>query len=85
MQLAGMVYGLEPIHNFGQSLRERDSILTQWFGLFIQAAGFVGWLGGQLLKAAVSRQREYLADARRAVDAQQGRLGRRSAQGAHAA
>lgn len=64
MQLAGMVYGLELIHNFGQSLRERDSILTQWFGLFIQAAGFVGWLGGQLLKAAVSRQREYLADAR---------------------
>lgn len=64
MQLAGMVYGLELIHNFGQSLRERDSLFTQWFGLFIQAAGFVGWLGGQLLKAAVSRQREYLADAR---------------------
>lgn len=64
MQLASMVYGLELIHNFGQSLRERDSIFTQWFGLFIQAAGFVGWLCGQLLKAAVSRQREYLADAR---------------------
>ena len=64
MQLAAMVYGLELIHNFGQSLRERDSIFTQWFGAFIQAAGFVGWLCGQLLKAAVSRQREYLADAR---------------------
>ena len=64
MQLASMVYGLELIHNFGQSLRERDSIFTQWFGAFIQAAGFVGWLCGQLLKAAVSRQREYLADAR---------------------
>lgn len=64
MQLASMVYGLELIHNFGQSLRERDSLFTQWFGMFIQASGFVGWLCGQLLKAAVSRQREYLADAR---------------------
>ena len=27
-------------------------------------AGFVGFLSGQLLKAGVSRQREYLADAR---------------------
>lgn len=64
MQLAGMVYGLELIHNFGQSMRERDSVFTQWFGAFIQAAGFVGWFSGQLLKAAVSRQREHLADAR---------------------
>lgn len=64
MQLASMVYGLELIHNFGESMREREAIFTQWFGVFIQAAGFVGWLCGQLLKAAVSRQREYLADAR---------------------
>ncbi|MDR0214680.1 MAG: M48 family metalloprotease [Comamonas sp.] len=64
MQLAGMVFGLELIHNFGQSMRERENLLTQWFGAFIQAAGLVGWLCGQLLKAAVSRQREYLADAR---------------------
>ena len=64
MQLAGMVFGLELIHNFGQSMRERENLLTQWFGAFIQAAGFVGWLCGQLLKAAVSRQCEYLADAR---------------------
>ena len=64
MQLAGMVYGLELIHNFGQSMRERETLITQWFGAFIQAAGFMGWLCGQLLKAAVSRQREYLADAR---------------------
>lgn len=64
MQLASMVYGLELIHNFGQGLRDHDSVLTQWFGLFIQASGFIGWLCGQVLKAAVSRQREYLADAR---------------------
>ena len=64
MQLASMVFGLELIHNFGESMREREAIITQWFGLFIQASGFVGWFCGQLLKAAVSRQREYLADAR---------------------
>ncbi len=63
MQLAGMVYGLELIYNFGESLREREGF-AWWFGNFIMAAGFVGWLGGQVLKASVSRQREYLADAR---------------------
>ena len=30
----------------------------------IKGAGFAGWLAGRWLKAAVSRQREYLADAR---------------------
>ena len=63
MQLAGMVYGLELIYNFGEAMRERDG-LALWFGSFIKAAGYVGWLSGQLLKAAVSRQREFLADAR---------------------
>ena len=33
-------------------------------GLAIMAAGFLGWLAGRALKAAVSRQREFLADAR---------------------
>src|SRR5690606_19123840 len=35
-----------------------------WFGSAIMLAGLAGWLTGQILKAAVSRQREYLADAR---------------------
>ena len=64
MHLAGMVGGLELVYNFGQSLRERAGLLGAWFGLAVMAAGFVGWLSGRLLKAAVSRQREYLADAR---------------------
>ena len=63
MQLAGMVYGLELIYNFGETMREREG-LAWWFGNFVKASGFIGWLCGQMLKASVSRQREYLADAR---------------------
>lgn len=63
MQLAGMVSGLELVYQFGESLRERGG-LAWWFGNAVMAAGWVGWLSGRLLKAAVSRQREYLADAR---------------------
>lgn len=63
MRLAGMVFGLELVYNFGDTLRERRG-LAWWFGSAIMVAGFAGWLTGRLLKAAVSRQREYLADAR---------------------
>lgn len=63
MRLAGMVFGLELVYNFGEDMRERGG-LAWWFGSAIMLAGLAGWLTGQLLKAAVSRQREYLADAR---------------------
>lgn len=63
MQLAGMVSGLELVYHFGETLREQGG-LAWWFGNAVMAAGWVGWISGQLLKAAVSRQREYLADAR---------------------
>jgi Zn-dependent protease with chaperone function len=63
MQLAGMVFGLELVYNFGDTLRERRG-LSWWFGSAIMLAGFAGWITGRMLKAAVSRQREYLADAR---------------------
>jgi heat shock protein HtpX len=63
MQLAGMVFGLELVYNFGDTLRERRG-LAWWFGSAIMLAGFAGWLTGRMLKAAVSRQREHLADAR---------------------
>ena len=63
MQLAGMVYGLELVYRFGESMCERGGAMW-WFGSAIKAAGFAGWLAGRWLKAAVSRQREYLADAR---------------------
>jgi len=63
MRLAGMVFGLELITNFGNEVRERGG-LAWWFGSAIMVAGSAGWLTGRLLKAAVSRQRELLADAR---------------------
>lgn len=63
MRLAGMVFGLELITNFGDEVRERGG-LAWWFGSAIMVAGSAGWLTGRLLKAAVSRQRELLADAR---------------------
>ncbi|MDO9114215.1 MAG: M48 family metalloprotease [Polaromonas sp.] len=68
MRLAGMVFGLELIFNLGAGMCEPDengrrSVLALP-GLAILAAGFLGWLAGRALKAAVSRQREFLADAR---------------------
>ena len=63
MRLAGMVFGLELVYNFGDTMRERRG-LAWWFGSAIRLAGFAGWFTGRVLKAAVSRQREYLADAR---------------------
>jgi len=68
MRLAGMVFGLEMIFNLGVSMCERDANERRSAlalpGLAIMAAGFLGWLAGRALKAAVSRQREFLADAR---------------------
>ena len=63
MRLAGMVFGLELVHHFGEEMREREG-LAWWFGSAILLAGWAGWLTGRMLKAAVSRQREFLADAR---------------------
>ena len=63
MRLGGMVFGLELVYHFGEEMRERPG-LSWWFGSAIMVAGFSGWLTGRLLKAAVSRQREFLADAR---------------------
>ncbi|MBA3594168.1 MAG: M48 family metalloprotease [Polaromonas sp.] len=68
MRLAGMVFGLELIFNLGSSMCERDEndrrSALALPGLAIMAAGFLGWVAGRALKAAVSRQREFLADAR---------------------
>jgi heat shock protein HtpX len=68
MRLAGMVSGLEMIFNLGSTMCEADDNGSRSFlalpGFAIKATGSIGWLAGRLLKAAVSRQREYLADAR---------------------
>ncbi|HMN92905.1 MAG TPA: M48 family metalloprotease [Hydrogenophaga sp.] len=68
MRLAGMVFGLEMIYRMGQQLFEPDArgrrTLAALIGLAIMVAGWLGWVAGHALQAAVSRQREYLADAR---------------------
>ena len=67
MRLAGMVSGLEMIFNLGTAMCEptdRGRSLLALPGFAIKATGSLGWLAGRVLKAAVSRQREFLADAR---------------------
>jgi len=68
MRLAGMVFGLEMIYRMGQHLFEPDErdrrMVAALIGLAIMVAGWLGWVAGHALQAAVSRQREYLADAR---------------------
>ena len=68
MRLVGMVFGLEMLYRMGESLLEPDdqrpAHAPAVLGLAIMAAGWLGWLAGHGLQAAVSRQREYLADAR---------------------
>lgn len=68
MRLIGMVFGLQMVFNFGRDLmsavdaRGRRSPMVA-FGFALAVAGSVGWIAGRLLRAGVSRQREYLADA----------------------
>ena len=68
MRLAGMVFGLEMIFNLGKTMCQADDMRQRSFlalpGFAIQVVGSLGWLAGRALRAAVSRQREFLADAR---------------------
>ena len=68
MRLIGHVWGLQLLFLLGRDLfgatdaRGRRTGLVL-MGLGLMAVGSIGWLAGRLLKAAVSRQREFLADA----------------------
>ena len=68
MRLVGMVFGLEMLYRMGQRMSQSDDNGRQGaaalLGLGLMGAGWLGWLAGHALQAAVSRQREYLADAR---------------------
>jgi hypothetical protein len=62
------VWGLSLIHGYGQTLMAADekghvSPVAWLVGLVFSAMGWLGWMAGRLLQAAVSRQREFLADA----------------------
>ncbi len=68
MRLIGHVWGLQLLFMLGRDLfdatdaRGRRTVFVL-MGLGVMAVGSIGWLAGRLLKAAVSRQREFLADA----------------------
>ena len=83
MRLVGLVWGLQMVWGFGCALWEPDDRgrrgAGMLFGLGLMAVGWLGWAAGRLLQAAVSRQREFLADASavkytRAVDGLGGAL-----------
>lgn len=67
MRLVGLVWGLQMVFLLGRSLSQPDEIgrrpVTTLFGWALIVTGWMGWAAGRLLQAAVSRQREFLADA----------------------
>lgn len=64
MQLAAMVFGLQMVYGYGRTLANSDLWTLRLFGGLMRYAGLLGWLAGCALQAGISRQREYLADAR---------------------
>lgn len=75
LKLMGLVHGLLFIHLIGREFlfgrhhrsvsSNRDSNRGAWlaFACSMMVIGAIGWIFGQLIKSAVSRQREFLADA----------------------
>lgn len=68
MRLVALVWGLSLVHGYGRSLIEPDDLGHRsppgvLIGAVFLAVGWVGWLAGRVLQAAVSRQREHAADA----------------------
>jgi Zn-dependent protease with chaperone function len=68
MRLIALVWGLSLVHGYGQNLMAADDRghvhpLPWVVGLVFTTVGWLGWLAGRVLQAAVSRQREHLADA----------------------
>lgn len=72
LKLIGVLAGITALAVIGRMLwysgggrrSDRDNSLPLWaVGLVVMAAGWIGVFFGRLIKAAVARQREYLADA----------------------
>ncbi len=70
LRLIGVLFGLVMIATFGRFMmqvsrgnRERGAGAFVIAGLVLWIVGYIGVLFGRLIKAAVSRQREFLADA----------------------
>lgn len=68
LRLVGMVFGLEMVYRMGDSMTEPDATgrptALALLGWVLKLVGWLGWIAGHALQAAVSRQREFLADAR---------------------
>lgn len=68
LRLAGVVFGILFIGLIGQKIvriasHSRDGLKFIFVGIGFVAIGYVGLFFGNLIKATISRQREYLADA----------------------
>jgi Zn-dependent protease with chaperone function len=67
MRLIGLVWGLQMVYGFGTELSGRDELgrlrASTIVGAALVAVGYLGWIAGRLLQAAVGRQREFHADA----------------------
>jgi Zn-dependent protease with chaperone function len=68
IRLMGVLFGILVIGILGRKVlegtgRSRDSGSAVAFGVAICAVGYIGVFFGRLIKAGISRQREYLADA----------------------
>ncbi|HEU4664667.1 MAG TPA: M48 family metallopeptidase [Dokdonella sp.] len=69
IRLVGVVFGILVVSVIGRKIAEgagrggRDSSGAVMFGLALAAAGYIGVVFGRIIKASISRQREFLADA----------------------
>ena len=67
IRLVGVVFGILMVSVIGRKIAEnvrgRDSFYLILFGLVLAATGYVGVVFGRMIKASISRQREFLADA----------------------
>ncbi|MBI5926433.1 MAG: M48 family metalloprotease [Aquabacterium sp.] len=68
MRVLSLVWGLSLVHGYGQNLMAPDDKghvgpMSWLIGLVFSITGWLGWMAGRMLQAAVSRQREFLADA----------------------
>lgn len=73
VRLAGVLHGIMLLGLIGRRLchpverndygRRKDSLSLSSVGIGLIAVGYVGYFCGRLIKAAICRQREYLADA----------------------
>jgi Zn-dependent protease with chaperone function len=67
IHLIGVVYGILVVSVIGRKIagnvRGRDSSGAIMFGLVLAGVGYLGVVFGRIIKASISRQREFLADA----------------------